>query len=217
MNIRQTLKNKYQPRSLFDPTKNYSHLPQRIIQDNQGKVIIDVGSGKTHLSKEVITLDKFAKADICADATSLPLKSSSVDVIISIAVLEHLKEPAQAINEMYRTLKKGGEIYLEIPFLQPFHGSPNDYYRATLPGLQHWCRKFKELESGVCVGPGSAIAWVEIEYLRLWFSKIPLVGIVIELLFRLWTLPLKYLDRYLVNKSDAHVIASAIYFHGRKV
>jgi ubiquinone/menaquinone biosynthesis C-methylase UbiE len=146
----------------------------------------------------------------------LPLANQSVDLVFSIAVLEHLKEPFKAIQEIHRVLKKSGEVYIEIPFIQPFHESPNDYYRATLQGLKHWCRNFTEIESGVCVGPGSAIAWMEIEYVRLLFGKIPIIGLILELLFRAWSLPLKYLDKLIINYSESHKTASAIFFYGRK-
>lgn len=207
----------YKRKSFMDPTQNYSHLPQDLVKRFTGKKILNIGAGKERLGESVITLDRLTAADIIGDAQNLPIKSSSVDLTISIAVLEHLKEPYRAIQEMERVLKKEGEIYIEIPFLQPYHASPNDYYRATLSGLKHWCRRFKEVTSGVCVGPGSAVAWLEIEYVKLWFGKIPLFGILAELLFRAWSLPLKYLDRFLIGKSEAHIGASAIYFHGKKI
>lgn len=218
MDLRHWLVTKrYKRKSFFDPTQNYSPLPQRLVKKYVGKRILNIGAGKERLGKEVITIDRFEAADILGDAQSLAIKSSSMDLALSIAVLEHLKEPYQAIQELKRILKEGGEVYIEIPFLQPFHASPHDYYRTTLPGLKHWCRNFKELESGVCVGPGSAVAWLEIEYVRLWFGKLPVFGLLAELLFRAWSLPLKYLDRFLVSKKDVHISASAIFFHGRKV
>lgn len=217
MSFRNLLRHFYQPRSIFDPTKNHSQLQKMLINKYHGKYIIDVGSGKKRLANDVIAIDKFTKGDIVADALSLPIKSNSIDLALCIAVLEHLQEPYMAIEEIYRSLKNGGEVYIEIPFLQPFHASPNDFYRATLVGLKYWCRQFKEINSGVCVGPGSAIAWIEIEYVKLLFGEIPIVGLLSELLFRLWSLPLKYLDHRLIKKKDAHITASAIYFYGKKI
>jgi SAM-dependent methyltransferase len=210
------LKRAYKRKTIFDPTKNYSDWPEKLVEKHKNKRVLDVGSGVSKLGNKVITIDRFEKADIKADAAFLPIKNNSVDLVFSIAVLEHLKEPYEAVREMHRVLKKDGEAYIEIPFLQPFHGSPNDYYRATLPGLKHWCRELTELESGVCVGPGSAVAWIEIEYVRLWFGKIPILGVLIEILFRLWSLPLKYLDKWFINRKEAQVIPSAIYFYGKK-
>lgn len=217
MSIRNLIKTwVYKRKSLLDPTKNYSQAPQKLAHRFRHKTILDVGAGKQKITDSVITLDRFEPADLKADAFHLPIKSNSVDLAFSIAVLEHLKEPKQAVDEIYRTLKKGGQVYIEIPFLQPFHSSPDDFYRATLPGLKHWCRDFQEIGSGVCVGPGSTIAWIEIEYIRLIFGRIPLLGLLVELLFRIWSLPLKFLDRLLVDHKDSHIIASAIFFHGKK-
>lgn len=216
MKIRDCLKLAYKRKSFLDPSLNYSQIASGLIEKFSGKNILNIGSGSEEFSDKVITLDKFEDADIRGDAMCLPITSGSIDLALSIAVLEHLPEPALAVKEMNRILTEGGEVYIEIPFLQPFHESPNDYFRATLEGLKHWCRDFEEIDSGVCVGPGSAVAWLEIEYIRLWFGKIPIIGLLIEILFRIWSMPLKYLDRFLLAKKDAHKTASAIYFHGRK-
>jgi len=206
----------YHRKSLLDPTHNYSVLPTQLVNQFSGKTILNIGAGAERVGEGVITLDLFSGADIKGDAMHLPITSNSVDLVLSIAVLEHLPEPVASITEMYRILKPGGHIYIEIPFLQPFHSSPHDYYRATLPGLKHWCRHFQHLKSGVCVGPGSSVAWIEIEYIKLWVSNISFLALPIEIIFRLWSLPLKWLDRFIINSPDAHITASAIYFHGQK-
>ncbi|OGV90844.1 hypothetical protein A3A66_00670 [Microgenomates group bacterium RIFCSPLOWO2_01_FULL_46_13] len=216
MKLRKYLKKLYRPRSLLDPTKNYIDLPRRLVEKYHNKIILDVGAGRQRWNYRVLTLDKFETADVRGDAGFLPVRSESTDLILSIAVLEHVPNPLTALGEMQRVLRPGGEIYIEVPFLQPFHGSPNDYYRVTLNGLRQWCQDFKEIKSGVCVGPGSAVAWLEIEYIRLWFGNIPLIGLVVELLFRIWTLPLKFLDRYLISRKNVDYLASAVYFYGRK-
>ncbi len=45
----------------------------------------------------------------------LDLPDASVDVITSLAVLEHIKDPEFAISEMYRVLKPGGKVVLTTP------------------------------------------------------------------------------------------------------
>ena len=215
MSLRKYLTTIYKRKNFFDPTKNYSHIPQKLIIKYRNKKIINIGSGEEPLGDKVITLDRYTKSDIKANAISLPIKSNSFDLALSIAVLEHLKEPSQAIDEMCRILKPGGQVYIEIPFLQPFHSSPHDYFRATLPGLKHWCRQFKEIDSGVCVGSGSTVSWIMIEYTRLFFSQIPFIGLLVELGVRAISLPLKYLDKLIINQPNSHFSASAIYFHGQ--
>ena len=215
--MRSLLKKFYSRKSVFDPTNNFSRIPQQLIEKFSGKKILNIGAGNEPLGDKVITIDRFTQADIRADACSLPVKTGSVDLALCIAVLEHLPEPAAAVAEIARILKPNGEVYIEIPFLQPYHESPGDYFRATRQGLEYWCRDFQKVGSGVCVGPGSAVAWLEIEYVKLWFGRIPILGLLAELLFRACFLPLKFLDQFLIGNPEAHITASAIYFHGKKV
>ncbi len=214
--MRKNLAKLYKRKSLFDPTHNYSHIVKHMVEDLSKKRILNVGAGKERLGDNVTTLDLYENADINADAVHLPFKSATFDAVISIAVLEHLKEPQQSIGEMYRVLKKGGEIYVEVPFLQPFHASPHDYFRVTQAGLRHWLKDFEEIKSGVCVGPGSSLAWISIEYTKLITKRLPGISLIAELLMRAWLLPLKIIDGWLVKDDQSHITASAIYFHGRK-
>lgn len=51
-----------------------------------------------------------------ADLNShIPLPDSSVDVVTSLAVLEHLSEREQHLKEIYRILKPGGMVLLTTP------------------------------------------------------------------------------------------------------
>lgn len=45
----------------------------------------------------------------------LPLQSASVDVVLSLAVLEHLREPVLHLTEIHRILKPGGTLLLTTP------------------------------------------------------------------------------------------------------
>jgi SAM-dependent methyltransferase len=92
-------------------------------------------------------------------------------MVISIAVLEHVRDPFRCAAELYRVLKPGGDLFVAVPFLQPFHGYPNHYYNMTSSGVRNL---FKEPLDDV-------EQWVP-EYLRpLW---------VASWLFQLWDLGL---------------------------
>ena len=67
----------------------------------------------------------------------MPFKDNSFDAAISIAVLEHVKDPWRCVSEMLRVLKPGGEIICCVPFLQPLHGYPHHYYNMTALGLKN--------------------------------------------------------------------------------
>jgi SAM-dependent methyltransferase len=100
--------------------------------------VINLGAGTTVLDPDMINVDMvaFAHIDIVADfSRPLPIRSDSVDAVVSISVFEHLSQPAFAAAEVARILKPGGTFYLATPLLYPFHGAPCDYTRWTLPGL----------------------------------------------------------------------------------
>jgi len=52
----------------------------------------------------------------CQDLTSLSFDDSSIDLIISEHVLEHVRDPLAAFSEMHRVLKPGGYAIFSIPF-----------------------------------------------------------------------------------------------------
>jgi SAM-dependent methyltransferase len=70
--------------------------------------------------------------DICATfINSLPLLSSSADVILCTNVLEHVPHPQSLVREMHRVLRPGGSVIHFTPFMFPYHPDPEDYWRFT--------------------------------------------------------------------------------------
>ena len=112
-----------------------------------------------------VNVEAFDNVDLVADAHKLPYADSSVVAIQCEAVLEHLGEPFQAVREMFRVLRPGGEVYCITPFLQAFHGYPNHFFNPTLEGHRQIFRMcgFELLESGVCVGPSWMISSLLVE------------------------------------------------------
>lgn len=76
-----------------------------------------------------------ARPDVFADASRLPLADASIDTVLLLEVLEHLRYPAQALAEITRVLRPGGRLLLTVPFLYPVHDAPHDYQRYTCHGL----------------------------------------------------------------------------------
>lgn len=67
-----------------------------------------------------------SKLDIVSDITSIPVQNESFDAIMCIEVFEHLPEPANAVREFSRIIKKGGELIISAPFCSLTHFAP--YY-----------------------------------------------------------------------------------------
>jgi SAM-dependent methyltransferase len=70
-----------------------------------------------------------------ADAEALPLADASVDHSLLLDVLEHIPRPDRCLAELQRTLKVGGSLTIQVPFLYPVHDAPLDFHRWTRFGL----------------------------------------------------------------------------------
>ncbi|MHC9087012.1 class I SAM-dependent methyltransferase [Luteimonas sp. RIT-PG2_3] len=76
-----------------------------------------------------------AHPDVFGDAGRLPFRDASIDTVLLLEVLEHLRHPAEALSEISRVLRPGGTLLLTLPFLYPVHDAPHDYQRYTAFGL----------------------------------------------------------------------------------
>ena len=68
--------------------------------------------------------------DVRGVGEELPFRDASFDAVVSIAVLEHVKDPFRCAREIARVLKPGGELICAVPFLPALS-------RLSSPLLQH--------------------------------------------------------------------------------
>ena len=54
-------------------------------------------------------------ASILASGICIPIKDKSIDTVVLLDLIEHIKEDEQLIKESYRVLKKGGTLVLTTP------------------------------------------------------------------------------------------------------
>jgi len=77
-----------------------------------------------------------ALPDVIGDAMNIPFKNASVDVVLATELMEHLPSPHNFLMEVARVLRDGGALILSVPFMEPIHEEPRDYYRFTPFSLQ---------------------------------------------------------------------------------
>jgi SAM-dependent methyltransferase len=178
--------------------------------------ILDVGAGGRRIVPDVIALDAvpMAGVDVVADLHRLPFRDEAFDCVFCTGTLQHVRNPGQAVREMYRVLRPGGVVHIDVAFMQGYMRDPDDFWRFTVDGLKLLCQDFKEIASGVHIGSSCAVVWIVREWANScvnnrWLANFFLIPVA------LLTAPFRYLD-YLIQNPQSHRVASAVYFCGHK-
>jgi SAM-dependent methyltransferase len=120
-----------------------------LIDRHRDGLVLDCGAGKRSVyypnvvNFEIVAYDT---TDVRGVGEVLPFVDASFDAVISIAVLEHVKDPFACAAEIARVLKPGGELICCVPFLQPYHGYPHHYYNMTHQGLRNLFERSVDVE-----------------------------------------------------------------------
>lgn len=141
-----------------------------LIESCADGLILDVGAGyRPVYYSNVVNFEMmdYPTTDVIGVADRLPFKDDSFEGVISIAVLEHVKDPFRCAAEIARVIKPGGWLKCCAPFLQPLHGYPHHYFNMTHEGLRTLFEPHLTIERQEVTGPTHpiwAIAW----QLRSW-------------------------------------------------
>jgi SAM-dependent methyltransferase len=189
---------------------------------NEQNVILNIGSGPTYYMgrKDIINIDSYAfkEVDIVADASDIPLKNNSVDLILNLALLEHVENPKEVVDEMYRIIKPNGDVLCFLPFIQPYHAAPNDYQRWTIQGSKILFSCFDKIEISIAQGPTSGLLWVLQEWLSILFSfGSKTLHDIVFLVLVVVTAPLKLLDIFMVKLPCVEKISGGFYIIAKKL
>lgn len=182
-------------------------------------VALNIGSGNSKISNNVYNVDIFAydNVDVVCDIENLPFKDNSIDVVLNIAVLEHVPNPQKVVDEIHRVLKPNGVVYTSFPFMQGFHASPYDFTRVTEEGIKILHKDFEQLEVKPFGGPTSGMLWIFQEWIAILFSfGNKKLHVIIYLMIMCLTFPIKFLDYFLTKHPMAKNISSGFTFIGKK-
>ena len=186
--------------------------------------VVHIGGGpsRNHPSEINLNISLMANVDVVGNAECLPFADATIDVIISNAVLEHVRNIDATLAEINRVLKPGGFVYIEIPFMQHYHTHDvygtrfEDYRRLTKAGLIEAFRFCTPLDAGVCVGPISAALQIGFSLLQGLSGGRAYQRVIEKLYYFIGNL-FVWIDGRL---SDATIqrstVPSGVYFFGRK-
>jgi len=195
--------------------------PQPVIFDigsKEGRGSYAFGSPSEDAKVLCVDMQEGPGVDIVADAHDLHMvPNDAADLVTSVSVLEHVRHPEKVMQEIYRILKPGGIVYINVPFVFPFHADPDDFYRFSYKGIEILCERFERIDSGFNRGPASTMHHLLVHFMAMLFcfNSRTLYGINQDL-FRWLFFWIKYLDKFLARYKMAYVIHAGSYFLGRK-
>lgn len=116
-----------------------SHLPRARAARS---LALDLGCGND-VHREVCERAGFAwvgvdygaaGAPIWGDAQALPFADDTFELVVSVAVLEHIRYPMVMLREAFRVLQPGGRLMGTVAFLEPYHQASH-YHHSHLGTL----------------------------------------------------------------------------------
>lgn len=127
---------------LDSPSSNHQYPNPILVKLEEilraGGLVLDLGAGrKTFGAPGLIQLEicNYPFADVVNQSEELPFRDETFDLVVSLAVTEHVKKPWILASEIQRVTKPRGEVFVDSAFLQPLHGYPSHYYNMTANGL----------------------------------------------------------------------------------
>lgn len=112
--------------------------------------VLDLGCGDMHLKEPLTQLGfKYFGLDI-QDANfetdKLPFKENNFDIVLSLAVLEHIFDPSVFLSQIMRVLKKGGLLWLSTPDIKAcgmdFWNDPTHIHPYTPKSLKYLLKMY---------------------------------------------------------------------------
>lgn len=210
--------------------KNLRRLEAAVFAKNAEPVILNGGSGDASGPGMSALSDRFRArtvnvdtavlpaVNLRADVAAVPLADGRVDLVLAKALLEHVPDPDAVISEFARLLRPGGRVYVEMPWLEGYHGYPADYRRWTDEETSRVFARhgFAEVETGVAAGPASSAGLFFREFLGSFADNRALKFLLKDIIGSVLVFPWRFLDIYLARKKNARVLAAVVYYIGVK-
>jgi SAM-dependent methyltransferase len=141
----------------------YHETTVEMIEGLSDGLLLDCGAGRrpTYYSN-VVNYDivDYDSTDVVGVGEHLPFRDAAFDAVISIAVLEHVRDPFRCAAEISRVLKPGGRLFCSVPFMCPLHGYPHHYYNMSGQGLRALFEDHFDIESHTVPETCFPVVWL---------------------------------------------------------
>jgi SAM-dependent methyltransferase len=146
-----------------------------LIESFPSGLVLDCGAGKRERYLENVVnfeIADYDSTDVLGVGEVLPFKDASFDGVLSLAVLEHVRDPFRCAAEIVRVLKPGGQLICVVPFLQPLHGYPHHYYNMTHQGLRALFERGLRVERQLVIESVLPV-WTLTWFVQSWAAGLP--------------------------------------------
>jgi SAM-dependent methyltransferase len=130
--------------------------------------------GATYLGAD---FDQHAEVHI-SPSGRLAIDDASVDVVLSVQVLEHVRDLDTYLMEIGRVLKPDGTLLLSTHGTWLYHPHPEDHRRWTRAGLINdiEARAFSVREIEAIVGPLGTTTMIRLTGFAFFLRRLPIIG-----------------------------------------
>src|SRR5437870_2495786 len=204
------------PRDGYDPW-----IHRMILQSlTDAQVVVDAECSDLRLDDPcIIRMDVVLTphVDVVGDLQAMPFRAESLDFVLALAAVDHLRQPFTAAASIYETLRPGGYVYAEANFVFAYHGYPNHFFNASIHGLESVFDQFRPLRVGVAPYqmPSFALESVLGTYLAAFGATTAAEERFAELLRVVLEHPLQHYDGR-IDPAEAFRIAAGGYVCGQK-
>ena len=153
----------------------YDEYALEIINENPTGLVLDCGCGnRNEYLDNVVNFEivPYESTDVLGLGESLPFNDNSFDAVLSLNVLEHVKNPFICASEISRVLKPNGKLYCVAAFLQPVHAFPDHYFNMTKGGMRLLFEEHLSIDDQTIIKSGLPIfslTWI----LQRWIHALP--------------------------------------------
>lgn len=171
--------------------------------------IVDVGCGaapyrpfftRPHARYIGIDAGLASGIDVRGASSALPVRDAVADGVICTQVLEHVPDPARALREIGRILRRGGRAFVSTHGVYVWHGSPHDFWRWTREGLRREALDAHPFSRVRIESSGGGIATLAVRlavFLNAWAHRLPILSRIRTILVPLLNRHGERLDRRL--------------------
>lgn len=132
---------------VFVGDKNQVLFVQKFLPTAEGP-ILEIGSkdyGSTSSFRDFykdipyvgLDMEEGKGVDIIQDLTKGigPLEENGFGLIVCCSVLEHVDKPWIMAENITRLVRKGGKLFMSVPWVWRYHAYPDDYFRFSFRGV----------------------------------------------------------------------------------